>query len=61
MQFNLCCFFIQEAAEGLKGPKVVVFKEKDFSSAVNHGSNKNPDFDQLGDPQDTSKLLEANG
>ncbi|KAG4193256.1 hypothetical protein ERO13_A07G209500v2 [Gossypium hirsutum] len=51
----------QEAAEGLKGPKVVVFKEKDFSSAVNHGSNQNPDFDQLGDPQDTSKLLEANG
>ncbi|KAK6259998.1 hypothetical protein SCA6_014472 [Theobroma cacao] len=50
----------QEAAEELKGPKLIVFKEKDFSSVVSHSYNENGDSDQSGDARDASKLLAAN-
>ncbi|KAK8506183.1 hypothetical protein V6N13_002820 [Hibiscus sabdariffa] len=49
----------QEAAKGLKGPKAVVFKEKDFSSAVHHSSDGDRDSDRSSDPQDADMLLEA--
>ncbi|XWS31484.1 hypothetical protein CRYUN_Cryun23aG0080400 [Craigia yunnanensis] len=50
----------QEAAEELKGPKLVVFKEKVLSSVVSQSSDENRDSKQSGDAQDASKLLEAN-
>ncbi|XWS36373.1 hypothetical protein CRYUN_Cryun20dG0079600 [Craigia yunnanensis] len=50
----------QEAAEELKGPKLIVLKEKDFSSVVSHGADENSDSDQSRDAQDASKFLEAN-
>ncbi|KAE8685531.1 hypothetical protein F3Y22_tig00111096pilonHSYRG00149 [Hibiscus syriacus] len=46
----------QEAAKGLKGPKVVVFKEKDFSSTVHHSSDGNHDSDRPRDPKDADIL-----
>ncbi|XP_022771206.1 probable galacturonosyltransferase 6 isoform X1 [Durio zibethinus] len=49
----------QEAAEEIKGPKLVVFKEKDFSSVITRISDENHDSDHSGDAQDASKLLEA--
>ncbi|XVF32455.1 hypothetical protein REPUB_Repub17cG0084400 [Reevesia pubescens] len=48
----------QEAAEELKGPKLIVLKEKDFSSVVSHTS-KNHDSKQSRDTQNASKFLEA--
>ncbi|XP_022758340.1 probable galacturonosyltransferase 5 isoform X3 [Durio zibethinus] len=50
----------QEAAKELKGPKLVVLKEKNFSSVVSHSSDENRNVDQSGDAQDASKSLEAN-
>ncbi|XVE73010.1 hypothetical protein DITRI_Ditri11bG0083800 [Diplodiscus trichospermus] len=50
----------QEAAKELKGPKLVVFKEKDFSSVVSHSTDENRVSNQSGDAQDASKLLEGN-
>ena len=61
MHVNLCCFVIQEAAEELKGPKLTVLKEKDFSSVVSQSSDENRDSDQSRDAKDASKFLEANG
>ncbi|XP_039020263.1 probable galacturonosyltransferase 6 [Hibiscus syriacus] len=49
----------QEAAKGLKGPQVVVSKEKDFSYAVHHNSDGNRDSDPSRHPEDADKLLEA--
>ncbi|OMP09828.1 Glycosyl transferase, family 8 [Corchorus olitorius] len=50
----------QEAAEELKGPKLVVLQEKDLSSVVSDNSNENHDSDQSRDAQDASKFLEGN-
>ncbi|KHG11146.1 putative galacturonosyltransferase 6 -like protein [Gossypium arboreum] len=50
----------QEAAEGLKGPKLVVFNDKDISSVVRRSSYEDRDSDQFRNAQDDSKLLEAN-
>ncbi|GMI66477.1 galacturonosyltransferase 6 [Hibiscus trionum] len=50
----------QEAAEGLKGPELDVFKDKDFSSVVRRSSNEYRDSDHFGNAQDDSELLEAN-
>ncbi|KAK8711622.1 hypothetical protein V6N13_146898 [Hibiscus sabdariffa] len=50
----------QESAEGLKGPELDVFKDKDFSSVVRRSSYEYRDSDPFGNAQDDSKLLEAN-
>ncbi|KAE8681793.1 putative galacturonosyltransferase 5 [Hibiscus syriacus] len=50
----------QEAAEGLKGPELDVFKDKDFISVLRHSSYEYGDSDQFGNAQDGYELLEAN-
>ncbi|KAK8521798.1 hypothetical protein V6N12_066381 [Hibiscus sabdariffa] len=49
----------QEGAKELKGPKLLVFKEKDFSSVVRHSSDENSDLYHPGNAPNASKLLEA--
>ncbi|XVF80905.1 hypothetical protein PTKIN_Ptkin15bG0112600 [Pterospermum kingtungense] len=50
----------QEAVEELKGPKLIVLKEKEFSSVFSHNSDVNRHLDQSRDAQDASKFSEAN-
>ncbi|KAL1085766.1 hypothetical protein V6Z11_D08G072200 [Gossypium hirsutum] len=50
----------QKRAEDLKGPKLIVLNENEFSSVVSRSSDENPDSNQSKVAQDVSKLLATN-
>ncbi|XP_017625006.1 probable galacturonosyltransferase 6 [Gossypium arboreum] len=50
----------QKGAEDLKGPKLIVLNENEFSSVVSRSSEENPDSNQSKVAQDVSKLLGTN-
>ncbi|GLT42378.1 hypothetical protein SLA2020_163800 [Shorea laevis] len=50
----------QETGKGLKEPKLVVFKERDFDSVVSHRSVENNDSEQSENTGEAVNLLERN-
>ncbi|KAJ4726812.1 Hexosyltransferase [Melia azedarach] len=51
----------QEAGEGVKEPKLIVYKDEDFSSIVSYSTSTKSNSKQLKNAADTFKHLENNG
>lgn len=54
-------FVVQEAGEGIKEPKLVVYEDKDFGSVVSYSSSENQDSKLPGNARDSANFAENNG